>query len=227
MRINDDLTRAVIVHASKQAWVQSPAPGVERRMLFRIGEEKSRATSLVRYAPGSAFPQHVHTGGEEFVVLEGVFQDGAGDYPAGSYVRNPPGSAHAPAAKEGATIFVRLWQFRESDHTQLVRKPGEGAETPAREGAASATILFDDGHEQVRWEEWKPGGQVRIDVDQGLELLVISGDLHVDGESMSAHDWARFPAGHALRAEVGAEGASVWMKLGPLLHADVCFSTTD
>ena len=79
MRINDDFTRPVIVHAARKDWVASPAPGVDRRMLFRIGEEKARATSIVRYAPGSAFPRHTHTGGEEFVVLDGVFQDEHGD----------------------------------------------------------------------------------------------------------------------------------------------------
>ena len=82
MRINDDFTRPVIVHAGRQDWVPSPAAGVHRRMLFRIGEEKARATSIVRYAPASAFPCHTHTGGEEFVVLDGVFQDEHGDYPA-------------------------------------------------------------------------------------------------------------------------------------------------
>lgn len=122
MRINDDFTRPVIVHAARQDWVPSPAPGVHRRMLFRIGEEKARATSIVRYAPASAFPRHTHTGGEEFVVLDGVFQDEHGDYPAGAYIRNPPGTSHVPASKEGCTIFVRLWQFRADDRAQTVRQ---------------------------------------------------------------------------------------------------------
>lgn len=126
MLINHDLTKPVLVDAYQQDWAQSPAPGVDRKMLFRIGEEKARATSIVRYAPGSRFAEHVHTGGEEFLVLDGVFQDGDGDYPAGTYVRNPPGTAHAPAAEGGATIFVRLWQFRADDQMQIVRRPGEG-----------------------------------------------------------------------------------------------------
>lgn len=53
MRINDDLTKPVIVHAARLDWVQSPAAGVERRMLYRVGGEVARATSIVRYAPGS------------------------------------------------------------------------------------------------------------------------------------------------------------------------------
>jgi anti-sigma factor ChrR (cupin superfamily) len=125
MRINDDMSQPVIVHAAKLDWVRSPAAGVDRRMLFRIGDEVARATSIVRYAPGSAFPRHIHTGGEEILVLDGTFQDEHGDYPAGCYFRNPPGTSHVPAAKDGCTIFVRLWQYREGDHAQIVRLPGE------------------------------------------------------------------------------------------------------
>src|SRR6185437_12364510 len=157
MRINDDLSQRVIVHAAKLNWVPSPAAGVDRRMLFRIGGEVARATSIVRYAPGSAFPRHTHHGGEEILVLEGVFQDEHGDYPAGSYFRNPPGTSHVPAAREGCIIFVRLWQFREGDRAQIVRQPGEGETVDQPLGARSATVLFDDGHERVGLEEWSSG----------------------------------------------------------------------
>ena len=135
MRVNDNLSIPVIVHAGRQDWVPSPAAGVDRRMLFRVGGEVARATSIVRYAPGSAFPCHTHHGGEEILVLEGVFQDEHGDYPAGSYFRNPPGTSHVPAARDGCTIFVRLWQFREGDKAQIVRQPGEGQKVDQQPGA--------------------------------------------------------------------------------------------
>jgi anti-sigma factor ChrR (cupin superfamily) len=118
MRINDDRTVPAIVQATQLPWQASPAAGVDRRMLFRIGDEVARATSIVRYAPRSAFPRHTHGGGEEIVVLDGVFQDEHGDYPAGSYFRNPPGTSHVPASMDGCTIFVRLWQFRDGDREQ-------------------------------------------------------------------------------------------------------------
>ena len=222
MRINDDFTRPVIVHAARQDWVPSPAPGVDRRMLFRIGEEKARATSIVRYAPDSAFPRHTHTGGEEFVVLDGVFQDEHGDYPAGSYIRNPPGTSHVPGAKGGCTIFVRLWQFRADDRAQTVRQPGEGKQVPPRAGASSATILFDDGHEEVRFEDWRPTASVTVENTNGLEFLLISGGLTVGGETLEPQAWGRLPAGMALDAKASPNGARVWIKRGPLLHEDVC-----
>src|SRR5580704_18221339 len=102
MELNADFSRRAAVHAASLPWVPSPMAGVERRMLDRIGDEVARATSIVRYAPGSHFSPHTHDGGEEFLVLDGVFQDEHGDYPAGSYVRNPrpPGThpAQPPAA---------------------------------------------------------------------------------------------------------------------------------
>lgn len=52
MRINDELSYPIIVHAATMDWVSSPAAGVDRRMLFRIGGEVARAPSIVRYAPG-------------------------------------------------------------------------------------------------------------------------------------------------------------------------------
>jgi redox-sensitive bicupin YhaK (pirin superfamily) len=222
MRINDDFTRPVIVHAARQDWTPSPAPGVDRRMLFRIGEEKARATSIVRYAPGSAFPRHTHTGGEEFVVLDGVFQDEHGDYPAGSYIRNTPGTSHVPASKDGCTIFVRLWQFRADDQAQTVRQPGEGQRVPPRAGAAAATILFDDGHEEVRFEDWQQGANVTVENPKGLELLLLGGGITVDGETLEPQAWVRLPAGMALHAKASHDGARVWMKRGPLMHENVC-----
>ena len=222
MRINGDFTRPVIVHAARKDWVPSPAPGVHRRMLFRIGEEKARATSIVRYAPGSAFPRHTHTGGEEFVVLDGVFQDEHGDYPAGAYIRNPPGTSHVPASKDGCTIFVRLWQFRADDRAQTVRQPGEGQQVPPQAGAVAATILFDDGHEEVRFEDWQAGGNVIVENTKGLEFLLLSGGLMVDGETLEPQAWGRLPAGRALHAQASHKGARLWIKRGPLMHENVC-----
>lgn len=221
MRIHDDLAVPVVVHAAKQAWSASPAAGVDRRMLFRIGGEVARATSIVRYAPGSAFARHTHIGGEEVLVLDGVFQDEHGDFPAGSYFRNPPGTSHIPASKTGCTIFVRLCQFRREDNVQIVRRPGEGQKT-TRPGAASAIVLFDDGYEEVRLEDWQAGQTITIDNSRGLEFLVLSGNLTFANETLEPQTWGRLPAGVSLTAKVGTQNASIWFKHAPLLHANVC-----
>ncbi|MCG8563319.1 MAG: cupin domain-containing protein, partial [Hyphomicrobiales bacterium] len=119
MELNADFSRRAVVHAAELDWTASPMPGVDRRMLDRIGDEVARATSIVRYAPESRFSEHVHGGGEEFLVLDGVFQDEHGDFPAGSYIRNPPQSRHTPGSAPGCTIFVKLWQFDPDDRSHV------------------------------------------------------------------------------------------------------------
>jgi quercetin dioxygenase-like cupin family protein len=142
--LNADLSQPVIVHGATLPWLPSPLPGVERRCCTGSAAA-ARATSLVRYAPGSRFSAHVHGAGEEFVVLEGVFEDEHGRYPVGSYVRNPPGSAHAPGASEGCMIFVRLRQFHPQDGQALVmRLPAQGG------------TLFENDHERVWLEVLQP-----------------------------------------------------------------------
>jgi hypothetical protein len=175
----------------------------------------------VRYAPGSAFPRHAHGGGEEILVLDGVFQDEHGDYPAGSYFRNPPGTSHVPASREGCTIFVRLWQFREGDLVQVVRPPGDGDAVAPRAGAAAARVLFSDDREEVRLEEWLPGARVTVENRRGLEFLVTHGGLSIGDEHLSSLSWGRLPLGMQLSAEVGPAGAVVWFKDAPLMHSDV------
>ena len=108
MNINSDYSKKVVVNHHDLPWIPSPEPGVERRMLDRIGDEVARATSIVRYQAGTQFKTHAHEFGEEILVLDGVFSDELGDYPAGTYLMNPPGSSHAPFSQTGCTLFVKL-----------------------------------------------------------------------------------------------------------------------
>ncbi len=224
MKINADFDQPVVVHSAGLDWEPSPMPGVERRMLDRIGEEKARATSIVRYAPDSQFSAHVHGGGEEFLVLEGVFQDEHGDFPAGSYIRNPPTSKHTPGSASGCIIFVKLWQFDPDDRTHIrVNTNRLQAIAPADRPGVKVKPLFDDGHEQVQLELWEPNTVIEIDAAEGLELLVVSGAavVHQDDreETLQQYSWLRLPLGSKLRAMAGAEGCKVWLKTGHLAAA--------
>ena len=220
MRLNDDLSMPVFVQGAGLDWTPSPSAGVDRRMLFRVGDEIARATSIVRYAPGSAFPRHTHGGGEEILVLDGVFQDEHGDYPPGSYLRNPPGTSHVPAAKDGCVIFVRLWQFRADDAATVMRQPGQGRAVLPRQGGAAATVLFDDGREEIRLEEWRAHASMTVANPRGLEFLVLSGRVSVGGETLEAQGWGRLPAGVPLAADTGPQGARLWLKDAPLAYTD-------
>jgi anti-sigma factor ChrR (cupin superfamily) len=108
MNINSDYSKRIVINQHDLPWVPSPELGIERRMLDRIGDELAKATSIVRYQPGSRFESHIHEFGEEILVLDGVFSDEAGDYTAGTYIMNPPGSSHAPFSESGCTLFVKL-----------------------------------------------------------------------------------------------------------------------
>ena len=152
MELNADFRKRVIVHSDQIDWVASPMPGVDRRMLDRLGDEVARATTIVRYAPQSQFSEHTHTGGEEFIVLDGVFQDEHGAYPAGTYVRNPPTTAHTPGAAEGCTIFVKLWQFDMEDRNQFRKNMKDELASPIN-GVATA-VLHKDSFETVTYSRY-------------------------------------------------------------------------
>ena len=149
MQLNADLSRPATVDSTALAWVASPMAGVERRMLERDGDEVARATSLVRYAPGSAFSPHTHGAGEEFLVLEGVFSDETGDFPAGFYVRNPPGSRHTPASAPGAVILVKLRQMPPEETAAVRLDTRDPALWHDHGQGRQEAVLFDAPWERV------------------------------------------------------------------------------
>jgi hypothetical protein len=128
-----------------------------------VSDEVARATSIVRYAPHSRFSAHTHDAGEEFLVLHGVFQDEHGDYPTGTYVRNPPATSHMPGSEPGCTLFVKLWQF-EPDDRKPVRIDTAGlpfAPAPKLPGVEFA-VLYESSLELVLLERWAPGTNVAM-----------------------------------------------------------------
>ncbi len=217
MELNADFDARVLIHSNELEWTASPMAGVDRRMLDRIGGEVARATTIVRYAKGSHFSEHTHTGGEEFIVLEGVFQDEHGDFPAGTYVRNPPTSAHTPGSDDGCTIFVKLWQFDMDDRTQFRKTMADELAAPVN-GVATAH-LHKDGRETVTYSHVDPGAMLQIDDEGGSELLVLSGSLTEADDVLTKGSWLRLPQGQRLVAKAGEEGAKVWVKTGHLVHA--------
>ncbi|KFX70713.1 cupin [Pseudomonas taeanensis MS-3] len=217
MQLNADFSLRAVVHSDSLAWTPSPMPGVDRRMLDRVGAEVARATSVVRYAASSSFSAHVHDGGEEFLVLDGVFQDEHGDYPAGTYVRNPPTSQHVPRSAEGCTIFVKLWQFAPEDRTPVRidtnRLPY--LPVPGRPGVCHIP-LFQDAREDVRLELWAPDSSIDLTVAGGIEVLVLHGAFSSNDETFVKHSWLRLPAGESLQARTGSQGCRLWVKTGHL-----------
>ncbi len=217
MDLNADFSKRAAVHGATIEWQTSPMQGVERRMLDRIGDEVARATSIVRYAPASHFSPHVHTGGEEFLVLEGVFQDEHGDFPAGSYVRNPPQSKHTPGSETGCTILVKLWQFDRNDRTHVrIDTNKMPLLKVAGRGGVRVMPLFRDDREDVRIESWQPDATIDLTPEGGIEIFVLQGSFTEAGENFEAHSWLRLPVGAPLKATAGSEGCRCWAKEGHL-----------
>ncbi|MEP6830269.1 MAG: cupin domain-containing protein, partial [Rhizomicrobium sp.] len=162
-----------------------------------------------------------HPGGEEILVLDGVFQDESGDYPAGSYMRNPPGTHHTPASAPGCVIFVKLWQFRKDDDA-LVALRIDDMPAGSWPGVAASHKLFDNGHEEVRIEKWQRDATIDIANPNGLELLVLEGSFTDGTELLERHTWLRLPPGQHLKARTGDRGARIWLKAGALLQDNIC-----
>jgi anti-sigma factor ChrR (cupin superfamily) len=220
VELNADFSQRAAVHAARLPWTPSPIAGVDRRMLDRIGDEVARATSIVRYAPDSHFSAHTHGGGEEFLVLEGVFQDEHGDFPTGCYIRNPPTSSHTPGSAQGCTLFVKLWQFEPADRAHVRIDSGRRPFEPAADRAGVEQVpLFRDQHETARLERWVPGAAVDLAVPGGIELLVLDGEFREGGGSFVPQSWLRLPPGARLKATAGVAGCRVWVKTGHLLYA--------
>lgn len=214
MELNTNFSERVLVHTDQEPWQSSLSVGVERRMLDRIGGEVARATSIVRFQPGRRYAPHTHGGGEEFIVLDGVFQDEKGDYPAGTYVRNPPTTRHTPGSEQGCTIFVKLWQFDPDDRTQFSKSIYEGLVNQGR-GVRWAE-LHRDPREIVRYIEVDADAALSIEDAGGIEVLVLAGSMDDGMDILRQGTWLRLPDGQALAAQAGDDGAKVWMKTGHL-----------
>ena len=216
MKLNADLSQRAIVASADLPWVDSPMAGVQRRLLERDGEEVARATSLVRYAPGSHFAAHVHGGGEEFLVLEGVFSDENGDYPAGTYVRNPVGSKHAPASASGCTILVKLWQMQPTDQQRIVVDTTQAPWQPGLVPGLQVMPLHHYGTEHVALVKWAPGTQFQRHAHYGgEEIFVLAGVFEDEHGRYPAGSWLRSPSG-SIHTPFSQAGCTIYVKVGHL-----------
>lgn len=216
MLINADFSQRCVINTKTAPWVPSPQAGVERVLLDRNGGEVARATSLVRYAAGSTFTTHEHGAGEEFLVLEGVFADEHGEYPAGTYVRNPPGSRHAPFSRPGCVIFVKLRQFHPEDLTRVVIDTRVDAWRTTPEPGVSLLPLHAFGTEHVALHRLEPGTRCQRHIhERGEELLVLSGTFADEQGSYPAGTWVRNPPGSA-NTPFSDDGCLVFVKSGHL-----------
>ena len=216
MRLNADFSERVVLNTNEMDWEPSPMSGVHRRKLDRIGDEVARATSLVKYDPNSYFSPHTHDGGEEFLVLEGVFSDEHGDYPAGTYVRNPIGSSHTPHSADGCTIFVKLHQFDEGDTAQFSIDTRAATFQPGAVEGLSVLPLHSFEGESCALVRWEPGTVFNPHKHWGgEEILVLEGVFSDDFGHYPKGSWMRSP--HLSQHHpFSKEGCLIYVKTGHL-----------
>lgn len=217
--LNMDFSRQVVIDTTAAPWQPSPMPGVWRKPLAREEAEHGHATSVVRYQPGARFSRHEHPRGEEILVLDGVFSDERGDFGAGSYLRNPPGSGHAPFSEVGCTLFVKLHQFEPGDTASVCV---DTASTPWLPGQGGLQVmpLHGFGAEHVALVKW-PAGERFIAHRHwgGEEIFVVSGEFIDEHGRYPAGSWLRSPHLSAHHPYVEQETV-IWVKTGHLLPGE-------
>lgn len=221
MKINADLSQRVVLHTEDIPWLKSPMVGVERQMLDRDGEEIARATSVVRYAANSYFSAHTHGGGEEFLVLEGIFSDEYGDYGPGTYVRNPAGSSHIPYSQEGCTIFVKLWQMDSQDQERVVVFTTRVTWLPGNVSGQLVLPLHSFGNERVALMTWSPGSESLAHNQGGEEILVLEGTLADEFGVYPKGTWVRNPPNFQKTTRSSPKGCLAYVKTGHLSPIEI------
>ncbi|MDE8604029.1 cupin domain-containing protein [Marinomonas sp. RSW2] len=209
--LNMDFSETVFMDTGKIDWIASPMSGVHRKPLAREEAERGHATSLVRYEAGSVFRPHPHPLGEEILVLNGIFSDEKGDFKAGSYFRNPPGTSHAPHSFDGCFLLVKLHQFQVSDLNQVY------VETPSIWSSRQSEILslYQFGVERVWLIRIRNGDDIlrQLDLCSSVELFIISGQAQYGGNLMTTGGWLREPEFSLDRWNV-VSNCFIWLKAG-------------
>jgi len=217
--LNLNFENRIVINVNESDWCASPASGVWRKPLERAAAESGRTTSIVRFDANSSFKPHNHPTGEEILVLQGIFSDENGDYPAGTYIRNPPGSHHAPSSKEGCIIFVKLDQFQESDTQHVVIKPQDRKWQPGI-GNLLVAPLHNHLGEHTSLVKWPKGEKFQPHSHfGGEEILVLSGVFEDEHGRYPENTWIRSP--HNSRHDpFSTDGTLILVKVGHLFHIE-------
>jgi anti-sigma factor ChrR (cupin superfamily) len=217
MQIHADLAQRVVIDQNELTWIPSPVPGVERRMLERVGDEVARATSMVRYLPGSQFTKHHHDLGEEILVIEGQFSDENGDYPAGTYIKNPPGSSHSPFTETGCVLLVKLRHLHPDDQQGHIINTTTAPWYPGLVPGLSVLPLSEFETTHTAMVRWAPKTYFNPHRHYGgEEIFVVEGVFEDEHGRYPAGSWIRSPHLSAHKP-YSVEGCTIFVKTGHLL----------
>ncbi len=215
----DRKQRCVIETASNE-WLPSPSKGVWRKPLEREAAEHGQVTSIVKYEPDTFFPAHSHPSGEEIFVLSGVFEDENGSYPAGSYLRNPPGSSHTPGSSVCCELLVKLNMFDLQDQKQIALNTHKAAWLPGLVDGLTVMPLHefasDDFAEHTALVRWQTGTHFSPHRHMGgEEIFVLEGTFEDEYGRYPTGTWMRSPH-DSTHQPFSNEGCLILVKVGHL-----------
>jgi len=213
------MSARVVVDTKTLPWTASPSGTVWRKRLHLVGPiESGQVTSVVRFQENSHFPSHDHPEGEEILVLEGVFSDEHGDWPAGSYLLNPEGFRHAPYSRDGCLLFVKLRQFPGRDRRHVATST-DAVAWQLVAGRMKKDLYAQTGYaDSTRLERWLPGSSLgEVSYRCGAELFVLSGSFEDELGAYDVNTWLRLPAQSTHHPRT-MEGCTLYIKEGGLVY---------
>jgi len=204
-------------------WTASPSNTVWRKRVHLVGAaESGQVTSVVRYDAGATFPTHDHPSGEEILVLDGVFSDEHGHWPAGTYLLNPEGFRHAPYSKYGCLLLVKLRQYpgRERQHVAIETDKMPWHPT-IKHGVDIKPLYVQEGFsDSMQLTRWAANTRLgRIYYPGGAEIFVIEGELSDETGAYAQGTWLRLPEG-ASHMPMTETGCTLYMKLGGIAYLE-------
>lgn len=216
--INMDFNKRVVIDTAHQEWVASPHAGVWRKRLAREDPEHGHATSIVRYDAGASFAAHEHPLGEEILVLEGIFSDENGDYPTGTYLRNPEGYSHAPYSKDGCILLVKLHQFQNDDNQPISINTNK-TDWLLGHGNLEVMPLHQFNGESTALVHWPAGEHFQPHHHYGgEEIFVLHGEFIDEYGRYPSGSWIRNPH-MSMHDPYVEEDTVILVKVGHLLPA--------
>ena len=217
--LNQNFHEKVVMQSSQFEFVSSPCDGVNRTLLERSEDsEYAISTTLVEFQPDSRFDEHIHDHGEELFVLEGTFSDEYGDYPEGSYIRNPNGTKHSPFSKKGCKLFVKLRQFNNKDNKRIVINTNKQSWLPGLVKGLEVMPLHNFEHENTALVKWDKNTQFNFHQHfGGEEILVLNGTFYDEFGSYPKLTWIRNPHMSKHTPYTLDDGALIFVKTGHLL----------
>ena len=218
--LNQNFHEKVVLKSSQLTPVSSPCDGVERTLLERNeNSEYAISTTIVEFKPNSFFNEHVHDSGEELLVLEGTFSDEFGDYPAGTYIRNPHNTKHSPFSKNGCRLLVKLRQFDPMDNKQVIINTNNEPWLPGLVQGLKVMPLHNYEYESTALVKWDSNTEFSFHQHHGgEEIFVLKGTFYDEFGKYPEQTWIRSPHMSKHKPFTLSDGALIFVKTGHLLN---------